>query len=225
MPTDKQNVEFIWSIVKQLEVKQVSPDHSSTPTLLFTNNHTHQIDWTTVASSNSISNGHAARMRFHRLRQAMEGTKSKVRATRKPASANKNISKTSSRKAKDAGMVKAKKFAEISDDDEEPLASSLARKRVKDESDLDDERWSPKTEKKRKIQKWTKREEMDETKQERIKQEQDQNFSIPRTPSETAKIKEEFNEDSDYWEVPNSVSPKIEDACMKIEDTEVRLEG
>ncbi|KAF2404627.1 hypothetical protein EJ06DRAFT_519001 [Trichodelitschia bisporula] len=61
MPTDKQNVEFLYAIIKQLEVKH--------------------IDWSIVASSNSISNGHAARMRFHRLRKVMDDLPTRQRST------------------------------------------------------------------------------------------------------------------------------------------------
>lgn len=52
MPSDKQNAEFMYAMLKQLDLKY--------------------IDWNRVAAANAITNGHAARMRFSRYRHAME---------------------------------------------------------------------------------------------------------------------------------------------------------
>ncbi|KAL2821773.1 hypothetical protein BDW59DRAFT_164111 [Aspergillus cavernicola] len=67
MPTDSPAAKFLYTIIKQLDLKG--------------------IDWTLVASQLEISNGHAARMRYHRFRNQMEGITSKPRkkdATSKP---------------------------------------------------------------------------------------------------------------------------------------------
>ncbi|KAL4866060.1 hypothetical protein BDV12DRAFT_199501 [Aspergillus spectabilis] len=53
MPTDSPTAKFLYTIIKQLDLKG--------------------IDWTLVASQLEISNGHAARMRYHRFRNQMEG--------------------------------------------------------------------------------------------------------------------------------------------------------
>ncbi|KAL1625410.1 hypothetical protein SLS54_003502 [Diplodia seriata] len=55
MPTDKQNAEFMYSMLKQLEVKY--------------------IDWKVIAEEHGIKTGHAARMRWCRYRDAREGAK------------------------------------------------------------------------------------------------------------------------------------------------------
>jgi hypothetical protein len=125
-----------------------------------------QIDWNIVATANNISNGHAARMRFHRLRQAMEGVttkhrvskttddvpekgKAKDKAGRKPPK---------SRKAKEFAMKH--KLADISDDEEEPLAHVKARMRMKKEmEDSEDEYVDSEAEEKRAAPKRIKQEE------------------------------------------------------------------
>ncbi|OJD27633.1 hypothetical protein ACJ73_00966 [Blastomyces percursus] len=53
MPADGHTARFLYTILKQLDLKS--------------------IDWNLVASQLEISNGHAARMRFSRFRQHMEG--------------------------------------------------------------------------------------------------------------------------------------------------------
>ncbi|KAL2001442.1 hypothetical protein VTN02DRAFT_1758 [Thermoascus thermophilus] len=60
MPGDGQTSKFLYTIIKQLDLKT--------------------IDWNLVASQLDISNGHAARMRFSRFRQHMEGIQSTPRA-------------------------------------------------------------------------------------------------------------------------------------------------
>ncbi|KAL3476799.1 hypothetical protein BJX99DRAFT_258134 [Aspergillus californicus] len=59
MPTDSPGAKFLYTIIKQLDLKG--------------------IDWSLVASQLEISNGHAARMRYHRFRNQMEGITSKPR--------------------------------------------------------------------------------------------------------------------------------------------------
>ncbi|PYH99937.1 hypothetical protein BO71DRAFT_288306, partial [Aspergillus ellipticus CBS 707.79] len=70
MPTDGPTPRFLYTIIKQLDLKS--------------------IDWNLVASQLEISNGHAARMRYSRFRQQMEGLTSKPRAPRPKKPANKN---------------------------------------------------------------------------------------------------------------------------------------
>ncbi|KAI9785469.1 MAG: hypothetical protein M1839_009210 [Geoglossum umbratile] len=53
MPTDGAHAKFLYTILKQLDLKS--------------------IDWNLVASQLDITNGHAARMRFSRFKQHMEG--------------------------------------------------------------------------------------------------------------------------------------------------------
>ncbi|KAL1968683.1 hypothetical protein VTN77DRAFT_1509 [Rasamsonia byssochlamydoides] len=62
MPADGQTAKFLYTILKQLDLKSV--------------------DWNLVASQLEISNGHAARMRFSRFRQHMEGIPTVPRTSR-----------------------------------------------------------------------------------------------------------------------------------------------
>ncbi|KAI1932394.1 hypothetical protein LOZ65_000688 [Ophidiomyces ophidiicola] len=66
LPADGQTAKFLYTILKQLDLKL--------------------IDWSLVASQLDITNGHAARMRFSRFRQHMEGitSTSKAPRTKKP---------------------------------------------------------------------------------------------------------------------------------------------
>ncbi|KAL2853020.1 hypothetical protein BJX68DRAFT_265259 [Aspergillus pseudodeflectus] len=59
MPIDSPTAKFLYTILKQLDLKG--------------------IDWSLVASQLEISNGHAARMRYHRFKNQMEGTTSTPR--------------------------------------------------------------------------------------------------------------------------------------------------
>lgn len=152
------------------QAREYSPPHTSKP---LTRTPT-QIDWTIVASANNISNGHAARMRFHRLRQAMEGIATKHRTPKMDDPPEKSKGKdkpnpkiSRSRKAKDLAIKR--KFADISDDEEEPLAHVKARLRMKQELDEDseDEYVDSETEEKKAILKKIKgEEEMDDDRDE-----------------------------------------------------------
>ncbi|KAM5456401.1 hypothetical protein MaudCBS49596_001424 [Microsporum audouinii] len=62
MPADGQTTKFLYTILKQLDLKS--------------------IDWSLVASQLEITNGHAARMRFSRFRQHMEGNTTTARTPR-----------------------------------------------------------------------------------------------------------------------------------------------
>ncbi|OJJ86778.1 uncharacterized protein ASPGLDRAFT_23930 [Aspergillus glaucus CBS 516.65] len=81
MPTDGPTAKFLYTIIKQLDLKS--------------------IDWNLVASQLEISNGHAARMRFSRFKQQMEGLTSTPRAS-KP----KKTTKTGSEKGSKPGLEK-----------------------------------------------------------------------------------------------------------------------
>ncbi|KAL2041773.1 hypothetical protein N7G274_005557 [Stereocaulon virgatum] len=71
MPTDGAIAKFLYTILKQLDLKS--------------------IDWQEVANGLDITNGHAARMRFSRFKQQMEGTTSHPR---KPTPATPRLKKT-----------------------------------------------------------------------------------------------------------------------------------
>ncbi|KAL4972564.1 hypothetical protein BDW66DRAFT_169491 [Aspergillus desertorum] len=76
MPIDSPTAKFLYTIIKQLDLKG--------------------IDWSLVASQLEISNGHAARMRYHRFRNQMEGYQPQQR--KRPA--NKSSSKTTTNPCK-----------------------------------------------------------------------------------------------------------------------------
>ncbi|KAK7534271.1 uncharacterized protein J3D65DRAFT_660638 [Phyllosticta citribraziliensis] len=69
MPTDKSNADMLYSILKQLDLKY--------------------IDWKIIAEECKISNGHAARMRYHRFRQTMENIQPSKRGPRAPKGSSK----------------------------------------------------------------------------------------------------------------------------------------
>jgi hypothetical protein len=93
MPTDKENVAFLYAIVRQLETKHVN--------------------WRTVAAECNINNDHAARMRFHRLRQKADNLVPNKRGPRKDAPG------------------KGGKKAQFADDDEDDVDyPSLKRKKM-----------------------------------------------------------------------------------------------
>ncbi|PKY04732.1 hypothetical protein P168DRAFT_317782 [Aspergillus campestris IBT 28561] len=70
MPTDGPTPKFLYTIIKQLDLRS--------------------IDWSLVASQLEISNGHAARMRYARFKQQMEGTVPGSRAARAKKSPSKS---------------------------------------------------------------------------------------------------------------------------------------
>ncbi|KAJ5456290.1 hypothetical protein N7530_011564 [Penicillium desertorum] len=63
LETDTPTAKFLYTIIKQLDLKSV--------------------DWNKVASDVEVSNGHAARMRYSRFRQQMEGTTGASKPKRK----------------------------------------------------------------------------------------------------------------------------------------------
>ncbi|KAI4237622.1 MAG: hypothetical protein LQ352_007932 [Teloschistes flavicans] len=64
MPTDAACSKFLYTIMKQLDLKS--------------------IDWNAVADELEITNGHAARMRYSRFKQQMEGVVPQARKPRTP---------------------------------------------------------------------------------------------------------------------------------------------
>jgi len=105
MPTDKENVAFLYSILRQLETKHV--------------------DWKEVAVRNNITNDHAARMRFHRLRQQQDKIKPTKRGPRKGG----------------AAALKAKQamYAEEEEEDDDTYMPKKKRKKIDLDVDEDDE--------------------------------------------------------------------------------------
>ncbi|KFY38087.1 hypothetical protein V494_04510 [Pseudogymnoascus sp. VKM F-4513 (FW-928)] len=88
MPSEAQMAKFMYYIVKQLDVRSV--------------------DWNLVASDMEITNGHAARMRFARFKNQMEGTVPKARAPRDKSRAPKaKRAKTKDEKKEEDGSEKA----------------------------------------------------------------------------------------------------------------------
>ena len=80
MPTDGAISKFLYVIMKQLDLKSVSCSSAGTD-----GHHTEfpsQIDWQQVADQLDITNGHAARMRYSRFKQQMEGVPPAARKAR-----------------------------------------------------------------------------------------------------------------------------------------------
>ncbi|RJE19931.1 hypothetical protein PHISCL_07734 [Aspergillus sclerotialis] len=69
VPIDSPAAKFLYTIIKQLDLKSV--------------------DWSRIATDLQISNGHAARMRFSRFKQQMEGTTAVPRGPRQKKNVNK----------------------------------------------------------------------------------------------------------------------------------------
>lgn len=86
---DGQTAKFLYTIIKQLDLKA--------------------IDWNLVAGSLEITNGHAARMRYSRFKQHMEGAVTQPRAPR--------ASKKEGKEGKEVGKKGKKRgFEEDTDD-------------------------------------------------------------------------------------------------------------
>ncbi|GAD97997.1 predicted protein [Paecilomyces variotii No. 5] len=77
MPADGQTAKFLYTIIKQLDLKS--------------------IDWNLVASQLEISNGHAARMRYSRFKQHMEGVPTNPRNPRPKKAPSKKPAKGGSK--------------------------------------------------------------------------------------------------------------------------------
>ncbi|EEA25788.1 hypothetical protein TMatcc_005978 [Talaromyces marneffei ATCC 18224] len=93
MPTEGHATRFLYTILKQLDLKS--------------------IDWSLVATELDISNGHAARMRYSRFRQQMEGSATTISKTPKPRKTNgkTDTGKTTKQSAKGKSLYdKGKNF-------------------------------------------------------------------------------------------------------------------
>ncbi|PGH33817.1 hypothetical protein GX50_03386 [[Emmonsia] crescens] len=101
MPADGQTAKFLYTILKQLDLKL--------------------IDWNLVASQLDISNGHAARMRFSRFRQHMEGVTTTHRTPRP--------------KKPKVDKARSKKQQQFSEPKPEPTVKT--QQTVKQESDME----------------------------------------------------------------------------------------
>lgn len=83
LSADSQTARFLYTILKQLDLKSV--------------------DWNQVADGLDITNGHAARMRFSRFKQHMEGVPSQPR-TAKPKKEGAKILKSTRKKGLKRGL-------------------------------------------------------------------------------------------------------------------------
>ncbi|KAL1864826.1 hypothetical protein Plec18167_009620 [Paecilomyces lecythidis] len=114
MPADGQTAKFLYTIIKQLDLKSVSSTafplscarglgldlESSSRVLESETDHWNtspQIDWNLVASQLEISNGHAARMRYSRFKQHMEGVPTNPRNPRPKKASSKKPGKGGSK--------------------------------------------------------------------------------------------------------------------------------
>lgn len=106
MATDGATPKFLYTILKQLDLKSVMFSHIP---MIESQNYTDnfgQVDWNHVAGNLSITNGHAARMRFSRFKQQMEGIQP---APRKPRSTATPHKKPKREKAKPRREIEPKK--------------------------------------------------------------------------------------------------------------------
>ncbi|KAI9671190.1 MAG: hypothetical protein M1817_003697 [Caeruleum heppii] len=108
MPTDSAHAKFLYTIIKQLDLKS--------------------IDWNSVASQLDITNGHAARMRYSRFKQHMEGYVPPPRRPRNPPSSTPGSSYRvkKSTKGEKPGLEKSEMM-------ERGVKRSLTEERVKNE--------------------------------------------------------------------------------------------
>ncbi|MCJ1295472.1 hypothetical protein MMC34_007035 [Xylographa carneopallida] len=119
MPNDSATSRFLYTILKQLDHKSVV--HPGKSRGYATD--IHQIDWNTVASDLEITNGHAARMRFSRFKQHMEGVPPTSRKPRSEARQNKKA-KTEKNTKTVGKRAKAENAAMKSESmDHQPLAN------------------------------------------------------------------------------------------------------
>ncbi|KAL8827351.1 MAG: hypothetical protein Q9191_003243 [Dirinaria sp. TL-2023a] len=93
MPTDGAIAKFLYTILKQLDLKS--------------------IDWNEVAGSLDITNGHAARMRFSRFKQQMEGIQPQVRKPKTTTSSNTAPRKKEKQKQSSPSSTKKEKSAKV----------------------------------------------------------------------------------------------------------------
>lgn len=112
--TDGTTPKFLYAILKQLDLKSVKPPIGQYEPLL--NNF--KVDWNHVASNLDITNGHAARMRFSRFKQQMEGIQP---PPRKPRNGPAHPKRVKQEKTKLKSKRKTEK--ELKKDDDLPIKS------------------------------------------------------------------------------------------------------
>lgn len=120
MFTDKQISDFLYSILSQLDVRPVS----AIPPLFDDSTDKVKVDWSVVAQEQNISNGHAARMRWHRIKtQKAKGTGGAA----------------SSSKTKNKGKVSAGKASKAKEKEGIEHNSPLGTKRAYNDVDGDED--------------------------------------------------------------------------------------
>lgn len=143
MPTDAENARFLYTIIKQLNLKCVRrlrtldrgrPDAYKLQ----------QINWNEVSQELGITNGHAARMRYSRFRQQVDGITPTPRGPRKRSAEPKRARRHTAAKGK------LEKHEDTKDDPEYPNIKRSAsqepndlctapKKRAKTKPDVKDE--------------------------------------------------------------------------------------
>ena len=130
MATDGASAKFLYTILKQLDHKSVCQTTvSHCPSLLTLS----QIDWNLVASELGITNGHAARMRFSRFKQTMEG----VQPTRRPRAENHKQQKAKLEKRRKGGESEA--AANVKKEDPSSVLSPRRERGIKSEEFVKEE--------------------------------------------------------------------------------------
>lgn len=109
LATDGATPKFLYTILKQLDLKSVIPSHILKTGSQQKTNDLGQVDWNHVAGNLSITNGHAARMRFSRFKQQMEGIPP---TPRKARSATTHHRKPKREKAKPKREIEPRKSSE-----------------------------------------------------------------------------------------------------------------
>jgi hypothetical protein len=192
-------------------------------------------------------------MRFHRLKQALDGITSKHRVPKAGSNSSekpKDKATKKSSKAKELSMKRG--LAEFSDDEDEPLART--RKRVKPEPHPEDTYVDSEAEEKRILQKRIKKEEEDRFIEERaaqsgikreeedqttedsvmlkteqvvfpdnIKMEDGERHTLAGSQKEIIEIKDEVTRDSGIMEV-DTTPTAVEDIPVKEEEYEALVE-
>ena len=103
---DGQTARFLYTIIKQLDLKA--------------------IDWNLVAGSLEITNGHAARMRYSRFKQHMEG------ATTQPRTPRAGKKEKEGKEGKEGAMKGKKRGFKEDVEDKKEAASSLKEENAQD---------------------------------------------------------------------------------------------
>lgn len=106
--TDSPAARFLYTIIKQLDLKS--------------------IDWNLVAASHGITNGHAARMRYSRFKQHMEGVTTQPKTTKAAGKKEKEGKEEKQGKEVKEGSKKGKKRVLEEEPDEKNEAGSPVKR-------------------------------------------------------------------------------------------------